>query len=498
MQKADGKEKLGTSELQQRLRELGCLYGIEKLVASEGDSIDVVLQSVINVLPGACPHPEQCVAQLRLGDQRYITEEHEETVWRKAFELRDRGKKIGQLDIGYLKTMPEREVPTFSAEELDLLRSVADRLGQFIEKWHTEHELRERNEELRKLQRAVEQSASAVMITNAEGIIEYVNSKFTEMSGYSRDEVLGENPRILKSGEMDPEEYARLWRVLLSGKEWRGEFHNKKKDGTLYWDYSTISPITGADKKVTHFVAVKEDITEAKEAERYREAVLQLSARIAGCETEDDICKVVVEGIRELMGVDRCGLFLGDQNGVFFQGTYGTDLTGKTTDEHHHRWNITKERDVLDLFTSKSYQTGFPLGAPDARPGEEDLSSTLIALRRSGAVFGIISIDNRISRRPVTESLMEHIALLAEVLGNALQVARAREELRQSVEKTKHAYDELEAFNRAMIGRENRIIELKVEVNGLLMERGEEPRYPAVWEGVGTGEKKKDTTGDKS
>ena len=121
--------------------------------------------------------------------------------------------------------------------------------------------------EILKLYRAIEQSPSVVTITDTEGVIEYINPKFTELTGYSHDEVIGHSPSILKSGETSQGEYAELWRALSKGHEWRGEFHNRKKDGTLYWESALISPIRNADGEVTHYLAVKEDITERKRLE---------------------------------------------------------------------------------------------------------------------------------------------------------------------------------------------------------------------------------------
>ena len=121
---------------------------------------------------------------------------------------------------------------------------------------------------LRQLSRAVEQSPASIVITDTAGRIEYVNPKFVEVTGYSFEEVHGKNPRILKSGETPPEEYKRLWNTITSGGEWRGEFHNKKKNGELYWESASISPIMNEAGVITHFVAVKEDITERKRVER--------------------------------------------------------------------------------------------------------------------------------------------------------------------------------------------------------------------------------------
>ncbi|MBI3916469.1 MAG: PAS domain S-box protein [Betaproteobacteria bacterium] len=128
-------------------------------------------------------------------------------------------------------------------------------------------EAREAEEALRKVTRAVEQSPSTVMITDTRGAIEYVNPKFTQLTGYTLDEVRGKNPRLLKSGETSPQEYQRLWDTVVSGGEWRGVFHNRKKSGELYWEATCISPIRDASGAITHLLAVKEDITERRRLE---------------------------------------------------------------------------------------------------------------------------------------------------------------------------------------------------------------------------------------
>lgn len=115
--------------------------------------------------------------------------------------------------------------------------------------------------EIRKLYTAVEQSPVSIVITDINGNIEYVNPKFTEISGYNFEEVHHQNPRILKSGEQTREYYKNLWDTISSGKVWRGNFHNKKKNGELYWESATISPILDEQGAVTNFIAVKEDIT---------------------------------------------------------------------------------------------------------------------------------------------------------------------------------------------------------------------------------------------
>ncbi|UZJ39577.1 MULTISPECIES: PAS domain S-box protein [unclassified Prosthecochloris] len=119
-------------------------------------------------------------------------------------------------------------------------------------------------EKLKTINKAIEQSPAAVVITDREGSIEYVNPKFTALTGYTFEEVSGKNPRILQSGEMLQDFYEQLWQTIISGEEWRGEFLNKKKDGRLYWEDASISPVINEHGGITNFVAVKEDITEKK------------------------------------------------------------------------------------------------------------------------------------------------------------------------------------------------------------------------------------------
>ena len=118
--------------------------------------------------------------------------------------------------------------------------------------------------ELRELSIAVEQSPVCIVITDLKGDIQYVNPKFIQVTGYTLAEAMGKNSRILKSGEHSFEFYKDLWDTITSGKEWRGEFHNKKKNGELYWEGVSISPIRNNEGVITNFIGIKEDITERK------------------------------------------------------------------------------------------------------------------------------------------------------------------------------------------------------------------------------------------
>ncbi len=124
------------------------------------------------------------------------------------------------------------------------------------------------NQKLSRLSIAIEQSPSSFVITDLDANIEYVNPAFTRITGYGFEEVQGKNPRILKSNLIPQETYQKMWSTLLAGKTWRGELANRKKNGEIHWEYTTIAPIFDAQGKITNYVADKEDITSRKQTEQ--------------------------------------------------------------------------------------------------------------------------------------------------------------------------------------------------------------------------------------
>jgi PAS domain S-box-containing protein len=143
---------------------------------------------------------------------------------------------------------------------LRVMGHVGTELGQVVKRSRAE-------KDVRKLSRAVEQSPVSVIVTDTAGNIEYVNPKFVAVTGYTPEEVIGKNPRVLKSGHTSAEDYRELWAHVSSGREWRGQLHNKKKNGELFWESSLISPIRDANGRITNYLAVNEDITERKKIE---------------------------------------------------------------------------------------------------------------------------------------------------------------------------------------------------------------------------------------
>ena len=190
-------------------------------------------------------------------------------------------------------------------------------------------ERKKTDQELRKLWRAVEQSPASIIITDLQGGIEYVNPKFCALTGYSLEEVSGKNPRVLKSGEMPVESYRQMWATITAGEEWRGEFHNRKKNGELYWESAFISPIRDDKGNVTNFVAIKEDITERKRA---AETLQRTERELAESARRQ---KAILDTAPDHIWMrDRNGRFLAvNRQWCDFAGVKESEMLGKTLAE---------------------------------------------------------------------------------------------------------------------------------------------------------------------
>jgi len=135
-------------------------------------------------------------------------------------------------------------------------------------------------DDLKKVYMAIEQGPGIVVITDIEGNVEYANPKFVEVTGYTAKDILGENLRIMKSNLLPPEFYSSLWDTISSGYTWKGEFHNKKKDGNYYWEYATISPVRNEKGEITNYIKVSEDITMKKKVKKQLDENLEYFAHL--------------------------------------------------------------------------------------------------------------------------------------------------------------------------------------------------------------------------
>ena len=389
---------LKTTDLGERVKELGCLTEVSRLIADPGKSLDDILKASVLLLPPAFCYPEIACARIVFEDRAFATKDFRETPWRIAADITVSGKTCGAVAVCYLEEKAPADEGPFLKEERNLIDAVARQLEAMVDRKRAEDALRQSEAELkslvehspvamlvnvgleadekivmmnfnftalfgytledvpdvrhwwplaypdekyraevraewlarverairsrsdiepmetrvackdgstryvrvslasigpknivafvdlterkaaedqlRKLSLAVEQSPESIVITDLAADIEYVNEAFVRVTGYSREEAIGRNPRILQSGKTPRATYDALWAALSHGRPWKGEFHNKCKDGSEYTEFATIAPIRQPDGRITHYVAVKEDITEktriAGELDRHR------------------------------------------------------------------------------------------------------------------------------------------------------------------------------------------------------------------------------------
>lgn len=197
-------------------------------------------------------------------------------------------------------------------------------------------ERKKTEEQLIKLSRVAEQNPTNIVITDLRGNIEYVNPKFTEITGYSFDEAIGKNPRMLKSGHTTPEEYKNLWKTINAGNEWEGIFKNKKKDDSLYWEKARISPVKNQQGKTINYLAIKEDITEQVKA---RDALIESETKLKeALLTKDKFFSIISHDLRSPVS-----------SLLSFTGLLSDEQSRFTLDEYKH-YNRAIHKSVQTIF----------------------------------------------------------------------------------------------------------------------------------------------------
>lgn len=251
--------------------------------------------------------PEEAVG-LDLQHTKLFVAGDQHLIFDVAVEQRERGE-VKRRDIDILRKDGTRRSLLISSSpqyEDGRFAGTLTVLTDVTEQKNTENDLR-------KLYTAVEQSGSSVVMTDLQGNIEYVNPGFTRVTGYAADEVIGKNPRLLKSGETTPEVYKELWDTVTGGDVWRGELHNRKKSGELFWEMATISPVKDNEGHVTSYLAVKEEITERKRAEEEISSLARFPAENPQpvLRLGDDGCILYANGKAQLL-LAELGVAVGD------------------------------------------------------------------------------------------------------------------------------------------------------------------------------------------
>ena len=308
-------------------------------------------------------------------------------------------------------------------------------------------ERRRAQDELRKLAGAVEHSASTIVITDTTPRIQYVNPAFTRTTGYTLDEVRGRNPRLLKSGRHSLEFYQDLWGTLLRGEVWRGEFINRKKNGELYYEATRITPVRDATGRVTHYVAVKDDITDRKKSEETlyllneRLKILrEIDQAILGAQSPSAIARAGLGRLSQVVPAKRVSVIEFDTGGIcdVLAIEAARELSLDVTSWLKHLHPLIKEKPYIQGIANLNPQ-------PHRTPLQDELYAegvrtfVIVPLREQDQVIGALILES--DHADVFTA--DHVNIAAEVAG-LLSVALHQAQLRASLALRS---EELEAQN---------------------------------------------------
>ncbi len=356
------------------------------------------------------------------------------------------------LDSGEIQLF-EYQLPIPGRGQVDYeARMVKDGADEVIAIIRDITERKRAEESLRQLNLAIEQSPVSVMITDTEGVIQYVNPWFSQITGYSAAEVAGQHSRLLKSGRTTAEEYRQLWSTITSGKTWRGEFYNKKKDGSYYWVSAAISPVFDEAGQITHYLAI-ENVTERKVMQdqlRRRNRELQLLNRasqvISSSLDLDKILATMLEETRRLLDVTACSVWLIDAE-------TGELVCEQVTDPRAtivRGWRLALGQGIAgwvalhgeSLIVPNIHDDERHFGGIDEQTGLLIHSILTVPLRVNQNVIGIFQVVDELPDRFTLRDL-QLTESLAIVAANAIENARLHKDLQRQLDRLKDAQSRL-------------------------------------------------------
>ncbi len=262
--------------LRERLKEMSCVYDVARMCDRADIAPDLLVDAVVERLRAAMRFPALAVTRVEAADGARAPDGRPLLV----AEFSDMADKRWRICVDPIAPPGAEEAAQFRDEKRRLLESAAAHLGAALERRRAAALEAATQAEVRKLSLVVEQAPIAVLVADLNARIEYVNDAFVQVTGYSRAEAIGRNPRFLKSGKTPASTYSDLWATLKRGESWRGELVNVTRDGREVIESATIIPLRERGGSVTHYVAIKEDITERKrlleELAAHRENLEQL------------------------------------------------------------------------------------------------------------------------------------------------------------------------------------------------------------------------------
>ena len=309
-------------------------------------------------------------------------------------------------------------------------------------------------EKIKQLSHVVEQNPATIVITNLKGEIEYVNQTFCQLTGYTFEEVIGKNPNVLKSGKTSQRVYKELWNTISGGKTWRGELLNRKKDGDLFWEDTSISPLKNETGEITHFVGVKENITDRKRNEILHEIELNIGKAIILTQDDESLFKVIRDELEKVTDSRNLVIGLYDKENEMVRSIYWSDRF-----DHFAEWpvkNTLSGRVLLNespLFLTKNDIDAYyrKLGAePTGKTAEFWIGVPLVIHNKT---VGILIVQNYESSKPLDQYTEEVIILVANMVSIYLAKKWNEQELIDAKEKAEESEAQLKESQRvARIG----------------------------------------------
>jgi PAS domain S-box-containing protein len=291
------------------------------------------------------------------------------------------------------------------------------------------------NAEIRRLSRVVDQMADTVVITDANGSIEYVNPAFEQLSGYSQEEALGKTPRILKSGLHPAEFYQHVWEVILRGEVFQGEFINRSKTGELYYESKTITPIRNAEGKITQFVATGQNTTERKRAARLQETVYRIAEAAQNVESLHDLYPQIHQRISDVMDARNFYIALYDELTGLMQFVYWVDEKDPWDSTPFSPGNgLTAHvlRSGKSLLCDTSMKQELLSKRPYQRLGSPCLIWLGVPLITGGKTIGVMAVQHYTDPHAYTEHEQHILEFVSSQVATAIDRQMAREALVES------------------------------------------------------------------
>ena len=376
-----------------------------------------------------------------------------------------RGETIGQLAVAGWKDIPPQ------AAEMAL--AIAERVSVHLENLRLFEETQKSLAETRRLARAVESTADMVVITDRKGTIQFANPAFEKTTGYTVNEAMGGNPRLLKSGEQDADFYKVMWGTILSGQTWSGEVTNRHKDGSFYNAQLTISPIADERGEILQFVAVQRDITQRKRDEailaqraNQLETVAVVSSTASTVLNPDELLQSVVDLTKERFKIYHTHIYLADQSWNTLLLAAGAGEVGRQMVAAGHAIQMDDEKSLM----ARATRAHSAIIVNDVRSDPDFLPNPFLPETRSEMAVPMISGDKVIGVFDVQSDLVGHFTTedaniyttLASQVAVALQNARLYMEQSATVTQLR----ELDRLKSSFLA--NMSHELRTPLNSIL------------------------------